>query len=238
MKKTIKVIGINGSHRGERGISQLLLDKFLQGAQTKGGDCKIIYPSKMNIASCKACHRCILETPGICFQKDDMSSLINQIEEADFLVIAAPVYFDSMPSDIKRMFERLMPILGPVFEFRNGRSYHLTAKKQKLNIVAILLCGNPEREALQSISANFRRIAKNMRWHLSGEFFFSASHLVLTQPELLAKQLDALTKAGKEAVTQNKISKATQDIINTEYIHDPTIIIEEMNRVFQALKKN
>ena len=109
-----------------------------------------------------------------------MPNFREAMDEADLLLMAAPVYFDSMPSDMKRIFERFMPLLGPVFEFREGRTYHLNSAGKELNTVVILLCGNPERESLASTQATFRRIIKNMHWNLAGEFLFPSSQMVVS----------------------------------------------------------
>lgn len=236
MNKAFKIIAVNGSHRLEKGISEILLEKVLTGARSAGAHCEVIYPSKMEILSCKACHKCILETPGKCFQKDDMQLIIKKMQDSDLLVLAAPVYFDTMPSDMKRMFERLMPTLGPVFEFRKGRTYHLPVNSKKLNVVTISLCGNPEKKCLESIGATFRRIIDNMEWQLLGEFLFPSSHLAVTHPELLAGQLDALTEAGKESVSGHGISKEIIAAANRDYIEDPSAVIQQMNQIFQDLK--
>lgn len=237
MNQPFKILAVNGSHRSEKGMSEILLNTFLKGARSAGADCEVVYPSKMKIASCKACHKCILETPGICFQKDDMQSFLEKMEDADLLVLAAPVYFDTMPSDMKRMFERLMPTLGPVFEFRDGRTYHLPVSAKKPDIVSISLCGNPERQCLESLSRTINRIVKNMQGQLLGEFFFPSSHLAAVHPELLADQLDALARAGEEIATEGVISKVTIDDVNAEYIDDPAEVIEQMNQAFKALSK-
>ena len=238
MGNPLKIMAVNGSHRSENGISELLLEKFLSGTRASGADCEIIYPSKMNIGSCKACYKCFFETPGKCFQKDDMPSIIRKLADSDLLVLSVPVYFDTLPSDTKKMFERLMPILGPVFEFRKGRTYHPPATHKKLDVVNIALCGNPERACLESISRTVGRIIDNMGWGLLGEFFFPSSHFALVHPELLATQLDALAKAGEEAVSAGGISRTTIKAANKEYIEDPAAVIEQMNAAFQELKSH
>lgn len=236
MNRVFKILAINGSHRSQRGISEILLQKFLSGAKAAGADCTVIYPSKMKIFPCRACHKCILETPGRCFYQDDMASVIEKMEEADLMVWAAPVYFDTAPSNMQKMFERLMPMLGPVFEYRNGRTYHLPRSGKKHNVVSILLCGNPERESLACLSKSFRRIATNMGGCLKGEFLFPSSYLVAAHPQRVAKQLDALNSAGKEIASNNRVSKETLSGANQAYIDDPVAIIEEKNRYFQGGK--
>ncbi len=236
MSTPYRILAINGSLRSEKGFTRILLDTFLQGARSKDVVCEIVYPSKMKIHSCKACHKCIVKTPGVCFQKDDMEMIIEKIESSDLLVFGGPVYFDTMSSDMKRMFERLMPILGPVFEFRDGRTYHLTTSGKKYKVVSIMLCGNPERECLKSIGGTFRRIVNNMGGDILGEFNFPSSGMVVSRPELLTDQLEALTEAGEDIVQKNMISPELIARVNSEYIDDPAKDIEQKNKMFQRWK--
>jgi len=165
-----------------------------------------------------------------------MPSIIQMMENCDLLVFAAPVYFDTMASDMKKMFERLMPTLGPVFEYRDKRTYHLPTSTKLPEAINILLCGNPERQCLESISKTLGRIIKNMQGKILGEFLFPSSHLAVTNPELLAGQIKALTKAGKEIVSSGRISRQTISAANREYIKDPEAIIDQMNQIFQELR--
>ncbi len=236
MNKKFKIIAINGSHRAENGFSQVIMDKFLDGAKSAGADCTVFYPSKMKIEHCKACHKCILKTPGKCFINDEMSSVIKMIEEADLLLFVAPVYFDTMTSHMKKLMERFMPFLGPVFEYKNNRTFHKPLKKMNLNVVNILLSGNPERESLNSISGTLKRIVKNMEWNFINELFFTSSHLTVSNPELLEEQFKALTNGGKEIVLEKQISSETVDSINRNYIDDPEVVIDQMNQHFQDIK--
>ena len=237
MTKPYNILAINGSHRTDRGISEVLLNRFLEGSRTAGATTNVIYSSRMDIAPCRACYRCITRTPGVCFQKDDMERTLCEIQKADLLLLAAPVYFDTMPSDMKRLFERLMPTLGPVFEFRDGRTYHLTTGTRFPDTVTILLSGNPERESLTSISKTFRRIVKNMGGHLKGEFLFPSSQMAVDHADHLRGQLDALERAGREIVVHNSIGQETLEMANREYISDMMADIESKNRAFAKMMK-
>ncbi|BBO84966.1 hypothetical protein DSCO28_55320 [Desulfosarcina ovata subsp. sediminis] len=115
MSEISKILAINGSHRSQEGISEVLLRTFLKGAQAAGAECEVFYPSRMKISPCRACHQCILETPGQCFYQDDMAVLIEKMDTAELMVWTAPVYFDTAPSNMQKLLERLMPIYGTIF---------------------------------------------------------------------------------------------------------------------------
>jgi len=233
-----KIIGFNGSHRSEKGFTEIVLKKFLKGAESTNAQCEVLYPSKKKIVACDSCGKCLFETPGVCKYNDDMESIIQKMEEADMLVFASPVYFDSMSSNMKKMIERLRSTLDAFFEFRNGRTYHLKSNKQKQKVALIFTAGNPERESFVSISRIFNRIVDNMGWELAGEFNFPASHILVAEPELLKSQLEALTLSGKEFASSRKISKGLLQEANREYIDDPSITLRHMTQMILKMRKD
>ncbi len=235
MKKSYKILAINGSHRQERGISAILLEQFLRGSRAAGAEAEILYPGKMQIGRCKACYQCIIKTPGVCCQRDAMGHVLEAIQTADLLVFAVPVYFDTMPSDLKTLIDRFMPTLGPKFKFREGRTYHLPMNSSPRDVVTILLCGNPELESLHSLRGTFRRFIANMGHRLKGEFLFPSSQMVVDNAAELQGQLKALSRAGEEIVKQQTISEATCDAVNRMYVTDYAADIAHKNKTFAAL---
>jgi len=163
--------------------------------------------------------------------------VLRKMERADLLLLAAPVYFDTMPGAMKQMFERFMPALGPRFEFRNGRTYHLTTRDTMRDVATIILSGNPERESLRSLQGTFRRIVDNMGGRLVGEFLFPSSQMVADHADDLRGQLRALERAGREAVLHGRISQETLSAANKEYITDFQADIAGKNRAFKEMMR-
>lgn len=102
----MKALVINGSPRLQ-GNCDLLCDAFIQGALEAGHQTEKINLTKYDIHYCKACYACFKS--GTCVQKDDMTALLNKIEEADCLVLASPTYFLTMSGQMKVMIDRLLP---------------------------------------------------------------------------------------------------------------------------------
>ncbi len=232
------ILAINGSHRAEKGITEIALRKFLEGVGSIGADYEVIYPSKMKIMPCDSCGKCLFETPGECKYHDDMQSVIAKMDAADLLILASPVYFDSMPSMMKKLFERLRSTLSADFEFRNGRTYHAKIHpKQHNKAVTIFTAGNPEDESFVSISRTFNRIVDNMGGRLAAEFRFPASHLFVTHPELLTGQLDALGAAGKELAATGRISENVFKNANRAYFDDPEAVVRGTTRMILEMRQ-
>lgn len=238
MSTSRKIFAINGSHRSEKGFTQIVLNRFLKGAASAHGQCDVLYPSQKKIIACESCGKCLFESPGVCKFKDDMGPIIEKMEKADILVFASPVYFDSIPSNMKKMIDRLRVTLDAFFEFREGRTYHLKSIKKRQKIILIFTAGNPERESFISISRVFNRIIDNMGWELEGEFHFPASHLLVAAPELLSTQLEAVTMSGQQLVAEGKINKTVIEVANREYIDDPRMILHDMTQMILKMRED
>jgi multimeric flavodoxin WrbA len=60
--------------------------------------------NKLNIKPCKACSSC--EEGYKCVYNDDAAGLIRQVEAADVVVVAAPVFFTGVPGPLKIFIDR------------------------------------------------------------------------------------------------------------------------------------
>ncbi len=101
---TINVLGIAGSPE-IGGNTDLLLDKALEGCKNnKDANIKKIYACKLSISPCKSCRTC--EVTENCVFEDDMRFVIDEIGRADRFVVACPVYFLSVSSQLKCLIDR------------------------------------------------------------------------------------------------------------------------------------
>lgn len=142
-----KVLVINGSPRMENSNSYRMTKAFLKGWQEVCSDLEIevLTPQKMNIHPCLGCYTCWKKTPGRCVQKDDMTEAMDKWQHADIILWSFPLYFYSLPTQLKMFMDRLMPSKRPVMQERyDGRGYgtHTTRvdQSQQKNIL-ISTCG-------------------------------------------------------------------------------------------------
>ncbi len=102
MKK--KVLIISGSPR-KGGNSDLLCDKFLEGAFEAGHQVEKIFLADKKITFCNGCYYCA-EHKGVCVYKDDMTAIIAKMMSADVIVLASPVYFYTISGQMKTLIDR------------------------------------------------------------------------------------------------------------------------------------
>ncbi|MGI6212439.1 MAG: flavodoxin family protein [Anaerovoracaceae bacterium] len=109
-------------HRG-RSTTRKIADAFLRGAGCE--DPEVIDLYACDIAPCQGCLTCWFKTPGECIQKDDAPKILKKIDESDLVVWAAPLYFFGLPSELKRLIDRMLSRLKPpIYDDIMGHATH------------------------------------------------------------------------------------------------------------------
>ena len=102
------ILGIVGSAR-RWGNSELMVRQVLQGALSGGGSAQLLRLTGLRLESCTGCMRCAI-TGKACRLNDDMAWLIDAVQAADALVLAAPTYFLGPAAVIKLVLDRLLMV--------------------------------------------------------------------------------------------------------------------------------
>lgn len=108
------ILGIVGSAR-RWGNSDLLVRQALSGAQAEGATVHAVRLTDLHLSSCTGCMRCVAGVP-LCPLDDDLAWLIDTIQAADGLVLAAPTYFLGPAAVVKLVLDRLLVVMGRVNE--------------------------------------------------------------------------------------------------------------------------
>lgn len=105
-----RILGIVGSYR-RGGTIDSAVSEVLAAAEAGGAEVEKVSLLDLRIQFCTNCRRCTQEAglePGPCIHDDDMAGLIARIEEADALVLGAPVNFGNVNALTQRFLERLV----------------------------------------------------------------------------------------------------------------------------------
>lgn len=100
-----KVVIISASPR-KGGNSDTLCEEFRRGCEEAGNQVVKISLRDKQINFCKACYYC--KKAGECIQKDDVPAILQQMTEADVIVLATPVYFYTMNGQLKTLIDRCL----------------------------------------------------------------------------------------------------------------------------------
>lgn len=97
-----KLLAVLGSSR--RGNSAALLDAFCAGAGGAGLAATRLDVRDLSFSRCLACGGC--DPTGECVLTDDMGMVYQAFHEHPLVVVAAPVYFASLPGQMKNLIDR------------------------------------------------------------------------------------------------------------------------------------
>lgn len=100
-----KVVIISASPR-KGGNSDTLCEEFRRGCEEAGNQVVKISLRDKQINFCKACYYC--KKAGECIQQDDVPAILQQMTEADVIVLATPVYFYTMNGQLKTLIDRCL----------------------------------------------------------------------------------------------------------------------------------
>lgn len=115
-----KVLVISSSPR-KNGNSEMLCDKFVEGAKEAGHNVNKITLKDKKIGFCVACGYC-QDHDGVCTQKDDVAEILNQMSDADVLVLSTPVYYYTMSGQMKTLIDRTVANHGSL---KNKEFYYI-----------------------------------------------------------------------------------------------------------------
>ena len=168
--KTVTVI--KTSHRINSN-SSYMADKFIEGLKINNNKINIIDLKNIKLNFCKGCLAC--QTTKRCIQNDSMNSLLDEISNSDILVFSSPVYYYTVPGQLKTFLDRLNPLYGKDNKFRE---IYLLASAGDDNISAV----NTLIEELKSFALCFDHLNFTKYIFAGG---ITEPNLIKNNPEIL-----------------------------------------------------
>ncbi len=137
-----KIIIIDGGPRRNMNTAQMLR-KFAEGAQSvdKEIEIKSFRLYDLDYKGCMSCMACKVKgkAANICKFKDPLTPILEEIAQADGLVLGSPVYFGDVTGQMRTFLERLC------FPWLSYNDYSLTAPKRMPVVLIETMNGTPER---------------------------------------------------------------------------------------------
>lgn len=101
-----KIAVLIGSSR-RNGNTEILANAFIDGINKQENSVEIISVIGKKVNGCTGCDFCYRDDSHNCVQKDDMQEIYKRLADANVIVIATPVYFYGVSSQLKCMIDRL-----------------------------------------------------------------------------------------------------------------------------------
>jgi len=150
-----KIVVITGSPR-KNGNSFAMTDAFIKAAEAKGHTVTRFDAAMKNVGGCHACETCF-KTGKACSFDDDFNTIAPAILEADAVVFTTPVYWYSIPAQIKDVIDKL-------FSFVVGGK-DIAGKECAL----ITCCEEDDMSVMDGVRIPIERSAALIKWHMVGE---------------------------------------------------------------------
>lgn len=236
----MKAVVINGSPHAEKGNTAIVLRPFIEGLEEAGAAVAVYYTSRMEIKPCRGEYACWFRSPGRCFQDDDMMAVVEEVSNAEILVLATPVYVDGMTGPMKNLLDRVIPIGDPLIELREGHCRHPgRVRVEGARIALVSNCGFWEMDNFDPLVAHVRAIGINLGREFAGALLrphgaFLRSMIKRGVP--VNDILDAARKAGNELVSRGFISEESIKTVGRELLPLDQYIEIANHNVSEALE--
>jgi multimeric flavodoxin WrbA len=243
----MKLLCINGSHRGSRGFTSACIDKLIEGAIRSGAECEKINLSEKRINECTACEKCLDQDH---FQRciyhdvDDVASIFDKMRSADIILYATPVYIMTISGLLKKFFERFYSIGNPhkLKLTKSGLLFHHTVREILSKPFAVLVCGdNSEDLTYSNIIQYFKMYSKFLEAKQVGLLIRKSAYMFQQTPMNSGMEgaingiYKALNNAGKELVANGKINPQTQRHVGKNIMPMPPIF--KLMKNFRFVKR-
>lgn len=150
-----KIVVITGSPRKD-GNSFAMTDSFIKAAEEMGHTITRFDAAMMKIGGCHACNSCF-KSGKACIFDDDFNTIAPVILEADTIVFTMPVYWYSIPAQVKGVIDRLYSLLI------GGKD--IAGKDCAL----IACCEESDLSVLDGVRIPIERTAALLNWNMVGE---------------------------------------------------------------------
>jgi multimeric flavodoxin WrbA len=217
-----KSIAINGSPRMEKGNTAMVLTPFIQGMIDAGSDVELFYASRLKVKPCTCGELyCWNKMPGECCIKDNMQLLYPKIREADILIMATPVYIP-LPGEMQNIINRLVALLDPVLEFREGRTRARFRKDVGIRKIVLVSTGGWwEKANFGTVLRIVEEFAEDAGVEFAGAVLRPHANLMKEKNELTRDGetvLNAVRRAGYELIKDGVMNNEILDLISRPLI--------------------
>ena len=150
-----KIVVITGSPR-KNGNSFAMTDAFIKAAEEKGHTITRFDAALNKVGGCRACETCF-STGKACTFDDDFNTIAPAILEADAIVFTMPVYWYSIPAQIKGVIDRIFSLVV------GGKDI---AGKE---CVLITCCEEDDMSVMDGVRVPMERMCALNKWKMVGE---------------------------------------------------------------------
>ena len=144
----MKIVILMGSPN-ENGSTAMLCSEFSRGAEEAGHEIEQFNVANMNIAPWRPEKT-----------EDDFNIVCAELEKADMVVLATPIYYFDMSAQLKAVIDR--------FSDANHDIKHSGPNGEGLKSALLCVSHQDKAEVMDTIKLHYRKICEYLNWHDQG----------------------------------------------------------------------
>ena len=210
----MKVLVLNGSPKAKSDTMRLTRS-FLDGLVSEAAcEVEIVDVINKDIRPCLGCFACWKNGDGKCIQKDDQNEILAAYIKADVIIWSFPLYCYSMPSHLKAVLDRTIPLIQLRMKEIDGRVQH-ESRVDFSDKHTVIICG----AGFPDWDGNF----EGLRLQCKNAFGNATMIFVPETPLMNIPEAEPLTKpllehfccAGQEYAKKKSLATETIRILET-----------------------
>jgi hypothetical protein len=233
------VLAVNGSPRAERGITHLVLQRFLAGCRAAGATTEVLHLARLKITPCEGELGCFFSQKHVCevHPDDEGDAAVRRFATADRIVLASPLHVYGISSHLQRFMERLIVMGKPNLAINDGVWTHpgFGGDRPHRPSAVIGVCAFPGVHNFVLFREIMQTLQKVYWLGPSGNVLVPMSRdLSVLHPRNprfaeLQRVLAACERAGAEFMERGAVSPETE-----EEVSRPTAPIEDLVQAFEG----
>jgi len=118
---------------------------------------------EIDIKPCMGCYTCWIKTPGKCIIDDFGQELVSEIINSQLIVYLTPVVYGGYSPELKKVLDRIIPLMLPFFEKIKGEVHH---PKRYENYPKVLALGVTDKDNQEETVIFKELIGRNaLNWY-------------------------------------------------------------------------
>jgi multimeric flavodoxin WrbA len=159
----MKILIVNGNPEIEHAAFDENLQELMRLLLAQDHSVTNLILKEMDIKNCTGCFDCWVKTPGRCPIQDESRQICEAYINSDLVLFASPILMGFTSALLKRVQERLIPLIHPYFKFVDGETHHFPRYNSYPLIALLLEKGqDSDEEDVEIISDIYRRAAINL----------------------------------------------------------------------------
>lgn len=146
----MNILVISGSPR-KNGNTEILAGVFVASVIEAGHQVTVRKLSENKVNPCIACQYCFTHD-GVCMQNDDMNEILEDLDQADMLVLASPIYWFDVSAQTKCFIDRM---------------YAFAKKGFHIKSIAMLLNSGAD-GVYEAAETQLKATASYLKWEIKG----------------------------------------------------------------------